>query len=226
MSRLKLKRFKVAQPSPSVLAHYVREYHSHTLHFDPGALPPITSRVLFGSDRPLVFDLGCGRGDFIVGEAMAHPDQHFVGFDFHWKSLWKSIERVHAAGLDNVRFIRADFRRALLKVPDDTVSALYLLFPPPATFYNRPKADTLNPASLATYHRILEPGAPFHFVTDNTPYFEEKLALIESGSAFEVVHVARQFEGGQTWFQQFWESLEIESKRLEARKRPQPPIIS
>ncbi len=219
MSRLKLQRFKAAPPPPEVQAHFLREYKSETLHFAPDSLPPITARELFGVDAPLVFDLGCGRGDFLVNAAAARPDQYFVGFDYHWKSLWKSIEQVRAAGLDNVRFIRADFRRALVRVPDRSVSAIYLLFPPPATFYNKPKADTLTPALLAAYHRVLMPGASFHFVTDNAPYFEEKLALFETCDLFDVVHTARRFEGGQTWFQRFWESRDIQSRRLEAHRR-------
>src|SRR5690606_8850278 len=129
--RLKLKRFKVTVPSDEVLAFYTRFYGNRELYFAPESLPPINAKELFGIDAPLVFDLGCGRGDFLIREAAESPDQYFVGIELHWKSIWDAVNKAHQAGLRNVRFLRADAQRVLAKVADGDVSEVFLLFPPP-----------------------------------------------------------------------------------------------
>ncbi len=219
MPRVKLKRFHVERPTPDALARYLRGYPGHDLYHNADAQPPITAETLFGRDQPLVFDLGCGRGEFIVEQAAQRPDVLFAGFDWHEKSVWDAVNRADRAQLDNVRVIKADVRLALRIVPDESVCEVFMLFPPPASAERRRKIDPLPESTLRTIHRILVPGGRFHFVTDHAGYFAIKRALIDSTGLFEIVQAGQQIEGGLTRFQQFWESRDIESKRLEARKR-------
>jgi len=225
MPRVKLKRFRVKRPSPDALARYLREYPGYDLYHHPDEQTPITAEALFDrdpapDDPPLVFDLGCGRGEFIVEQAAQHLDVLFVGFDWHEKSVWDAVNRAERAGVDNVRIVKADVRLALRIVPDATVREVFMLFPPPASAERRRKTDPLPEQTLREIHRVLEPGGPFHFVTDHAGYFAIKRTMIEESGLFELAQVGQQIEGGLTRFQQFWESREIESKRLEARKRP------
>jgi tRNA (guanine-N7-)-methyltransferase len=218
MPRLKLKRFKARHPAPDVFRHYVRAYASEDLYHRAETLPPISSATLFGADRPLVIDLGCGRGEFITAQAQERPDELFAGFEWHDKSIWDAVNRAHDARLDNVRFIRADFRRALVKVPDQSVSEAFMLFPPPVTRRNRLKNDPLPDATLREIHRVLIAGATFVLVTDSPEYFGAKRALIEDSGLFTGLETSRAFEGGLTRFQRFWEGFDIASQRLACRK--------
>lgn len=218
MPRLKLKRFKVECPAPDALQHYLRVYPSKDLHHHPDALPPISSVELFGVERPMVFDLGCGRGEFITAQAEERQDECFVGFEWHDKSIWDAVNRAHAARLDNVRFVRADFRRALAKVPDRSASEVFMLFPPPIIKRNRLKNDPLPETTLREIHRVLVEGGRFHLVTDSPEYFQTKIALIESSGLFIDLETSRAFEGGLTRFQRFWERFDIASQRLGCRK--------
>jgi tRNA (guanine-N7-)-methyltransferase len=217
MSRVKLKRFKVKKPPPEALAQYVRDYPGRELHYRPQALPSLAPAALFGDARPLIFDLGCGRGGFTVAQAQAHPDRGVVGFDWHWKSIWDAVNRARAAGVDNVRFARGDFRRVLPLVPAGVAETVYLLFPPPVMKRSKRRQDALVAPLVAEIARVLAAGGWFHFVTDSAPYFEAKRALIAASGLFKSVTVSRGFEGGLTRFQRFWEGFEIESKRLSCR---------
>jgi tRNA G46 methylase TrmB len=219
MPRLKVNRFRARKPPADVLAFYLRVYNTRDLYFDPESLPPLSPQELFGSAQPVVFDLGCGRGEFLIGQAAEHPDINFVGFDLHWKSLWDAINKSRRAGLQNVRFVRTDYRRAFAKVPDGCVQAAYLLFPPPIIEPNRQKEDPLPPETVHDLARTLPDGAPFHLVTDHPGFFAAKTALIEETGRFERVHTSQAFEGGLTWYQQLWESLDIQSLRVEYRRR-------
>jgi tRNA G46 methylase TrmB len=222
MTRLKLRRFKVQKPAPGILAKYGRRYHSKDLHFTPESLPPISAESLFGADHAgetLVIDLGCGRGEFIVEQAAERPDELFVGIDYHQKSIWDGINRALKAGVENVRFVQADLRRVLQKVPDETVHEAYMLFPPTASIRRKRSSDPLPIETLEQIHRIMMVDAPFHFVSDHEGYFRWKRRMIERFDGFDVAAFSKGFEGGQTRFQRLWERFEIESLRLECHKK-------
>lgn len=215
--RLKLKRFKATQPAPEILAHYVRFYGNKDLHFTPDSLPPVTAQELFANDHPLTFDLGCGRGDFLIAEATHTPDTNFVGIETHWKSIWDAVHKTHRAGLQNVRYLRADVRRVLIKVPDATVQTIYLLFPPPL------KEAFFDESALQQVQRILIPGGAFRFVSDHPDYFQHLCTLIGRTGTFEKIHESQGFEGGITNFQRRWESYGLASLRVEYRKLHSDP---
>lgn len=220
MSRLKLQRFRATEPRPETLARYVRVYASEDLHYRGDTLPPLTACELFGRDGPLTLDLGSGRGEFLVEQASAHPDRLFVGIEIHWKSVWDAVNRAEAASLNNVRFVRADLRRILAKAPDCSVAEAWVLFPPPTLEKKRLRKDILSETNVAHLGRMLQDGARLHFVTDQPEYFAWKVELIRASGAFEDAVISREFEGGLTRFQQFWEKRSIASLRYEALRLP------
>ena len=207
-----------------MLARYYREYDPKDLYYRPATVTPVTSAALFGNDHPLALDLGCGRGEFVIGQAIDQPDVNFVGIDRHIKSLWDGVNRAASAELANVRFVQADVRLIFNVVPDESASEITMLFPPTSAIIPaKRKSDPLPEDVLRAIHRALEPGAPFHFVSDHAGYFAWKHALIAESGLFEIVLVRRGFEGGQTRFQRIWEEFQVESRRLECRKRVDDP---
>lgn len=217
MPRLKLKRFRVDPPAPEVLARYVRVYDPRALYHHPESAG-LDARSLFGNDRPLVLDLGCGRGEFMVAQAAAQPDLNFVGFDWHVKSLWAATHQAQGAGLDNVRLIQVDFRLALPALPAESAREVFMLFPQPILKPNRRSEDPLPESALRQIYRLLMPGGWFHFVTDHEEYFAVKRALIEQSGLFTLSNESQTYEGGITWFQRFWETRQVESRRVACRR--------
>ena len=218
MARLKLQRFRASEPPEHVQARYIRVYKGRDLHYHRHTLPPISAETLFGVSAPLVLDLGCGRGEFLVEQAQAQPERYFAGFEWHIKSVWDAANRAHAAGLDNVCIVRADLRLALAIVPDSAADEVLMLFPPPKLASNERKDDLLSGSILRHIHRVLLPGGLFHFVTDHAAYFAAKRALIEGSGLFALQGESSAFEGGLTRFQRMWEGMDVASQRLACRR--------
>ena len=61
------------------------------------------------SARFSFLELGCGIGVNLLVAAASHPQASFVGVDFNRAHLALAREGAVAAGLDNVRFVEADF---------------------------------------------------------------------------------------------------------------------
>jgi tRNA (guanine-N7-)-methyltransferase len=216
MPRRKLDRFPVDLPCDEALRRYYRSYDGATLYHRPAALPDITSRSLFGNARPLVLDLGCGRGEYLLAQAQRHPSYNYVGLDWQRKYLYDAVNHAVRLDLPNVLFLRTDLRQAMCKVPSEAASALLLLFPPPVVKHKHQRKDLLTEAFVAELVRILMPGGTLTFVTDHRLYFAQKRLLFERHLCCTLA--SEGFEGGQTWFQQVWERHGLPSLRAEYQK--------
>lgn len=214
MSRKKFSRFKVDRPTPDVEAHYITEYPSKMLHFTPDSLPTISAAAFFKNNYPLVIDVGCGRGDFLIAEAQEHLKTNFIGIDLHWKSLWDATNKAHEALLENIRYIRAEVPRVFEKIPDNSIATLYVLFPPVK------KLDFISTDFMREVDRILKTDSAFHLATDQPDYLQAKCQLI---GALELpwvqVATSSQYEGGITWFQRHWEQFGDHSHRVAYHKK-------
>jgi tRNA (guanine-N7-)-methyltransferase len=211
--RRKLNRFKLVAPAPEIVRKYILPYPPKLLYHCPESLALISSVEIFGNSQPLILDLGCGRGEFIISQAQASPHKNFIGIDIHWKSLFDAANKIRAHPLDNVRFIRSDLRWVLQRAPDSSIETIFLLFPPPITRKKFLKREVLTEDLIRQCHRILKTGGLFHFVTDIESYFQRKVSLIERLDPFCLVSRRESFEGGLTWYQEIWEGHGLPSLR-------------
>lgn len=219
MSRLRLKKFRVQQPAPEILAKYVKKYTGGQLFHEIDDMPTHSSDYLFGNNKPLVLDLGCGRGEFVTLQAEQNPALNYVGIDVHQKSVWAGVHKAVASELENMRFILGDGRSVLLKFPDESVETIYVLFPPPHMERKRIKRDILTAGLIQEIHRILKTNGEFIFVTDNEPYFASKCKLVKELDGFIEAETSQGFEGGITRFQRHWEKFDIPSSRVRYVKK-------
>src|SRR5207248_4087878 len=66
--------------------------------------------ALFGRRAPLVLDLGCGNGRFLIGSAVWRPDHDHLGVDVLPVVIRYATRRGNQRGLHNLRFAVADAR--------------------------------------------------------------------------------------------------------------------
>jgi tRNA (guanine-N7-)-methyltransferase len=64
---------------------------------------PLDWEALFGRAAPVVLDLGCGNGRFIITSALARPDVDHLGVDILPLVLRYATRRANQRGLANVR---------------------------------------------------------------------------------------------------------------------------
>ena len=63
---------------------------------------------IFARQRPIVLELGCGRGEYTVGLARRYVDKNFVGIDIKGARMWTGASEVEREGMDNARFLRCE----------------------------------------------------------------------------------------------------------------------
>lgn len=179
MPRKKLGRMKVRVPDEETARKYLLWLSGRELHYEPEILPKIRSDSLFGNDRPLELEVGCGSGEFLCSLAREHPEVNFVGIDRHRKSLYKAIEEASGKALENILFIGADFRFVYPLLSDESLQAIHLRFPDPGAKARERRKRLFSKRFVDEAHRALVPGGRLVLITDDEDYFEQALATVE-----------------------------------------------
>jgi tRNA (guanine-N7-)-methyltransferase len=149
-------------------------------------LTPLPLRSLFGNDRPIQIDLGCGKGRFLLAHAQAHPDINFLGVDRMLRRIRKVDRKAVRAGLTHVRLLRMEAYYAVAHlIPEACIDTYFILFPDPWPKGKHQRHRLFNPSFIDALYRTLTPGGRLHVATDHRPYFEEiHAALAAAGDRF------------------------------------------
>ena len=73
----------------------------------PHAIKGHWNGEMFKQERPVVVELGCGRGEYTVDLGLRNPDFNYIGVDIKGARIWRGLKQSNEEDLKNVAFIRA-----------------------------------------------------------------------------------------------------------------------
>jgi tRNA (guanine-N7-)-methyltransferase len=127
--------------------------------------------AVFGNDHPLVLEIGCGIGDFLVKVATEQPERNFVAIDFYNKGCLKTCKRVERHGLTNVRVMRTEARQFIVeRLAKESLAAVYINCPDPWPKQKHRKRRLVQPTFVQFLGEYLRPDGDFYFATDFADY--------------------------------------------------------
>lgn len=132
-------------------------------------------REYFGRDGKIYLEIGCGKGQFILGMAELYPDIDFVAIERDENVLIMAMERAVAAGTTNVHFINYDAANLMDIFENGEISRVFLNFSDPWPPRNRAKRRLSHRGFLASYCSALCDCGEIHMKTDNSKLFEFSL---------------------------------------------------
>ena len=144
---------------------------------------PVTAERLFGTPRPLHFEIGFGGGEHLADRAAMLPDHGFIGAEPFVNGVAQALAHVDGDGgahppLANVRIHHGDALDVLSRVPDGALSFLYLLHPDPWPKARHAKRRMMSDGPLAMFAAKLRPGGEFRFSTDHPVYLRHALMVM------------------------------------------------
>ena len=142
----------------------------------------ITSRRLYGDERPLHFEIGFGSGEHLVDRADMLPDHGFIAAEPFLNGVAAALAQIRDRNLRNVRLWRGDALDVLQRVPDGSLSFLYLLHPDPWPKSRHAKRRMVNEGPLALFAAKLRAGGEFRLATDDPTYLGWSLMMMQRHS--------------------------------------------
>ena len=131
---------------------------------------PIDAATLFGADRPLEVEIGFGAGEHLAGQAAARRETGFIGCEPFLNGVVGALSHIRDEALDNVRLHMGDALDVLERLPDGSLSRVYLLHPDPWRKARHAKRRMINHGPLDLIAAKLKPGAEFRLGTDDPTY--------------------------------------------------------
>ena len=173
----------------------------------------VTSARLFGDDRPLHFEIGFGGGEHLAYRADLLPDHGFIGAEPFVNGVAQALVHVRDDTLANIRLHHGDALEVLDRVPDGSLTMLYLLHPDPWPKAKHAKRRMMNDGPVRMFADKLKPGGEFRFGTDHPVYLRHALMVMRRFSAeFEWV-----VDGPSSWQRRpsGWPQTRYETKARE-----------
>ena len=118
----------------------------------------ITSERLFGDDRPLHLEIGFGGGEHLAYRADLLPDHGFIGCEPFLNGVATMLGHVRDQRLANVRIHMGDALDVLRRLPDQSLTMVYLLHPDPWPKARHAKRRMMNDGPLDADRRQDEAG--------------------------------------------------------------------
>ena len=135
--------------------------------------------ALFVRTAPVVLDVGCGNGRFLIGSAVSRPTHDHLGVDVLPVVIRYARKRGNQRGLPNIKFAVLGGHELLDRfVEPGSVAEIHCYHPQPYYDPAHVGKRLITPAFLALVHRTLTPGGLFVVQTDNPGYWRYIRAVV------------------------------------------------
>lgn len=185
--------------------------------------------LFFKNDRPIVLELGCGKGEYTVGLASLFPEKNFIGVDIKGARMWSGAKEALEKGLTNVAFLRTSIELIASFFAPGEVSEIWLTFPDPQMKKTNKRLTSTR--FMRLYRQILAGDGIIHLKTDSLFMYTYTCEMVKangypvlyrtddlygSGDADEILSIRTYYE--QQWLDR---GLNIKYIRFVCEERPE-----
>jgi tRNA (guanine-N7-)-methyltransferase len=135
--------------------------------------------ALFGEQRPLILEIGFGRGAFLLYLARRYPDHNIVGLEISNRCMTVGEKLIARERLTNVRVIHSTAEMALHHLFEPTsIQQIYINFPDPWFKPGHHHRRLMQRDTVDALVSRLAPGGMLYVATDIQEYADLTAALL------------------------------------------------
>ena len=147
---------------------------------------PLEWEKLYGRRAPIVIDIGCGNGRYLIGSAVWRPAFDHLGVDALPVVIRYATRRANQRGLRNIRFAVIGGRELLAgRVAPSSVTEVHCYHPQPYHDPAEAAKRLLTPAFLLSVWRALVPNGLLVLQTDSRAYWHYLQQVVPALFHFE-----------------------------------------
>lgn len=137
--------------------------------------------TLFKNNNPIYIEIGIGKGNFIIKQALNNPNINYIGIEKYDSVILRAVEKTNELELSNLYLVRMD-ARLIEEILHKEVDLIYLNFSDPWPKDRRAKRRLTSREFLTRYDSIFKGNKKIIMKTDNIDLFEFSLnSLKEHG---------------------------------------------
>jgi tRNA (guanine-N7-)-methyltransferase len=131
---------------------------------------PIDLAALMPGSTETWLEIGFGGGEHLAAQAERRPDTLLIGVEPFLNGVASALRHIDERALTNVRIVQGDARDVVQRLPDASLTRVYILFPDPWPKTRHHKRRLMQPDFIADLARAARPGARLKFATDWRAY--------------------------------------------------------
>ena len=127
---------------------------------------------LFGNNNPIYLEIGTGKGQFIMNNAIKYPNINFIGCEISDSVIYKAAKKISDKEIKNLFLINVDAFKLDEVFEKNEVEKIFLNFSDPWPKSRHEKRRLTSEPFLSVYKKILIDDGFVEFKTDNRKLFE------------------------------------------------------
>lgn len=137
---------------------------------------------VFGNEKPVMLEIGCGKGGFAFKHAEKYPDANLIAVEKISNVIIEACEKADIEKPANLRFMNVGAENLLFYLKRGTISRIYLNFSCPYPKYTYRNRRLTYYRYLDIYKELLVADGEIRLKTDDRKFFEFSLqSLSENG---------------------------------------------
>ena len=134
---------------------------------------------VFENNNPINIEIGMGKGDFIIENAIKYPNINFIGIEKFDSVIVRAIQKSNELELKNLKLIRMDALN-IDEVFTKEINTIYLNFSDPWPKARHEKRRLTSKIFLEKYSKIFKSKEHIIMKTDNIDLFNYSKESLES----------------------------------------------
>lgn len=141
---------------------------------------------VFENNNPIKIEIGMGKGDFIIENAIKYPNINFIGIEKYDSVIVRAIQKSNELELPNLKLIRMDAMN-IGDIFDHEIDTIYLNFSDPWPKDRHAKRRLTSPIFLSIYDNIFKDNKNIVMKTDNINLFNYSIESLK-GNGYEIIY--------------------------------------
>ena len=132
-------------------------------------------------------EIGCGSGRYLIGLALANPQDFFIGFELRYKRLVLAAKKIEQQNIHNILLMRERGEFLHEYMANDSMDCMHINFPDPWSKKSRRKNRILSAEFLSVILPLFRSKGKLLFKTDHLEYFETVTEILQQLKNYKIV---------------------------------------
>lgn len=178
---------------------------------------------LFNNNNDICLEIGMGKGNFLLGMCLNHPDINYIGVEKYSSVICSAIKKINEYELDNLKILNID----IMDIPQylyGKIKTIYLNYSDPWPKKRNTKRRLTSENFLKLYDNLFKDEKHIILKTDNDDFYEfSKESLLSYG--YKIInetydlHNSDITDSPKTEYEEKFSSQGVKIKYIEVIKK-------